>query len=58
MTMLIQGYLSHEKHPPPKEHYRSLGIGLLHGATGEGGVMNEVPPQDLYRGASLIRNTP
>ena len=25
----VQGYLAHKKHPPPKTHHRSLGIGLL-----------------------------
>jgi len=25
----IQGYLAHKKHPPPWDHHRSLGIGLL-----------------------------
>ena len=25
----LQGYLAHKKHPPPQDHHRSLGIGLL-----------------------------
>ena len=25
----LQGYLAHEKHPPPQDHHTSLGIGLL-----------------------------
>ena len=26
---VLQGYLAHRKHPPPSDHHRSLGIGLL-----------------------------
>ena len=39
----IQGYmyLAHKKHPPPQDHYRSLGIGLLWGLAGGGGLINE-----------------
>ena len=25
----LQGYLAHKKQPPPKDHHRALGIGLL-----------------------------
>ena len=25
----LQGYLAHKKHPPPKDHHRSLDIVLL-----------------------------
>ena len=25
----LQGYLAHKKHPPPADHHRSLGVGLL-----------------------------
>ena len=28
---MVQGYLAHTKHPPPYDHHRSLGIGLLKG---------------------------
>ena len=27
-SLKVQGYLAHKKHPRPKDHYRSLGIGL------------------------------
>ena len=30
----VQGYLSHKKHPPPQDHQKSLGIGLLQCPTG------------------------
>ena len=30
-------------HPPPEDHHRSLGIGLLHGLTGRVFLMSEVP---------------
>ena len=29
MVYILQGYLAHKKHPPPKDHHRFLGIGLL-----------------------------
>jgi len=25
----VHGYLAHKKHPPPKDHHRSIGIWLL-----------------------------
>ena len=68
-----QGYLAHKKRPPPQEHHRSLGIGLLKGPTGGVFVMSKVPlyvkvnnvdvgarPETvlaLCRGTSLIGNT-
>ena len=30
----LQRYFAHEKHPPPKDHHRSLCIGLLWGPGG------------------------
>ena len=39
----LQGYLAHQKHPPPQNHHRSLGIGLLQGHTGGVFLMSEVP---------------
>ena len=27
--VFLQGYLAHKKHPPPLDHNRSVGIGLL-----------------------------
>jgi len=39
----IQGYLAHKKTPPPpKDHHRALGIGLLSGPRGERFLMSEV----------------
>jgi len=39
----LQGYLAHKKQPPPFDHHRSPGIGLLQGPTGRGVLMSEVP---------------
>ena len=43
----VQGYLSNKKHPPPWDHHRSLGIGLLQCPTGGGVLMSEVPMNSL-----------
>ena len=45
----VQGYLAHKKQPPPEDHHRSLGIGLLQGPTGGVFLMSEVPLQRLSR---------
>jgi len=29
VALALQGYLAHKKPPPPKDHHRALGIGLL-----------------------------
>ena len=29
LMVVLQGYLAHKKHPPPQDHHRSLGTGLL-----------------------------
>ena len=29
LRIVLQEYLAHKKHPPPQDHHRSLGIGLL-----------------------------
>ena len=34
-----KGVLAHKKRPPPWDHHRSRGIGLLQGPTGGGGVL-------------------
>ena len=39
----MQGYLAHEKHHPPLDHRRALGIVLLQGPEGALFVMREVP---------------
>ena len=39
----LQGYLAHKKLPPPKDHHRSLGIGLLYGPRAGPFLMSEVP---------------
>ena len=41
---MLQEYLAHKKHPPPKDHHRSLGIGLLYGPTGGGGSYERCTP--------------
>jgi hypothetical protein len=38
----LQGYLTHEKPPPPQEHHRSLGIVQLFGPTGWRFLVSEV----------------
>ena len=38
----LQRYLAHKKHPPPYDHHRFLGIGLLYGPTGGLLLMREV----------------
>ena len=48
-SWLLDGYLAHQKHPPPQDPHRSLGIVLLQGPTGVVFLMIEVP---LYRAAS------
>ena len=50
----LQGYLAHKKHPPPQDHHRFLGIGLLQGSTGGGVLMSEVP---LYPPRTSIFHT-
>jgi len=42
---LLPGYHSDKKPSPPKDHQRSLGIGLLKGPTGGGGLMSKAPLQ-------------
>jgi len=42
-TASLHGYLAHKKHPPPQDHHRSLGIGLLEGPTAGVFLMSEVP---------------
>ena len=58
----IQGYLAHKKHPPPQDHHRSLGIGVLKGPTVLGPVfvvlLRGHAMFRVYRGTSLIRNSP
>ena len=39
----LQGYLAHKKHPPPQDHPRSLGIGLLYGPRRRQFLVSEVP---------------
>ena len=39
----LQGYFAHKEHPPPPDHHRSLGIGLLYGPEGGVLLMSEVP---------------
>jgi len=39
----IQGYLAHKKLPPPYDHRRALGIGLLQGPRRMPFLMSEVP---------------
>ena len=40
----LQGYLAHQKQPPPsQDHLRALGIGLLQVARMRWFLMNEVP---------------
>ena len=39
----LQGRLTHKKPPPPLDHHRALGVGLLWGPTGGVFVMSEVP---------------
>ena len=38
-----QGYLTHEKQPPPQDLHRALGIVLLQGPRGALFLMSEVP---------------
>ena len=45
----LQGYLAHKKQPPPFDHHRSPGIGLLQGPTGRGVLMSEVPLKEEMR---------
>ena len=39
----LQGYLAHKKLPPPQDHRRALGIGLLQGPRRRQFLMSEVP---------------
>ena len=43
----VQGYLAHKKHPPPWDHHRSRGIGLLQGPTGGGFLWARYPCSQL-----------
>jgi len=42
-TLALQGYLTHTNLPPPYDHRRALGIGLLQGPRRGVFLMSEVP---------------
>jgi hypothetical protein len=42
-TPLSQGNLAHKKHPPPWDHQKSPGMGLLYDPTGGVFLVSEVP---------------
>ena len=48
----LQGHRTHEKHPPPWDHHKSLGIGLLQGPTGGVFHMSELPVYTLTNDAA------
>ena len=41
-TVGLQGYLAHKKPPPPQDHHRALGVGLLLGPRESRFLMSEV----------------
>jgi len=50
----IQGYLAHTKHPPPWDHHRSLGMGLLSGLTWGVFPISEVPLLQIQPGVFFM----
>ena len=53
MAHSVQVYLADQKHPPPEDHDRSLGIAPLQGPRRGVFLVGEVP---LYRGDSASRS--